>query len=189
MIGTPTFPVLPPDYDPADFDPYAPRSKFNQGMLSPIPMPVNQTLVPTGGYGTGTNYILMGSRMLTPSNGYAPQPMMPLMSFYSPYTGMFSQAMPQPIMDPYALPTRPVADSFGGYTNYSGVTPQFIDIRRRLIDAIAQNTGRSPMESAQMLDSTGFLGTMVTGMGGTRYGQGEAVNDPGRGGPTGGFGS
>lgn len=66
------------------------------GMLSPLPMPVNQTLVPTGGYGTGTNYIPMGARMLTPSGGYATQPMM--MPSYNPYIGMFSQYIQQPTM-------------------------------------------------------------------------------------------
>lgn len=60
------------------------------GMLSPLPMPVNQTLVPTGGYGTGTNYIPIGARLLTPSGGYATQPMMmPQITQMPPQTGMF----------------------------------------------------------------------------------------------------
>jgi len=69
-----------------------------QGMLSPLPMPVNQTLVPTGGYGTGTNYIPMGARMLTPSNGYATQPMMMPPTYMNPYAGLFSAFMQQPGM-------------------------------------------------------------------------------------------
>jgi hypothetical protein len=89
-------------------------SAFNQGMFSPFRRPMNQTLVPVGGYGTGTPYIPMGSQMFTPTNGYAVRPRIPPVLFgepvsrvlpsdynpadMNPYAGMFSPFMQQPIL-------------------------------------------------------------------------------------------
>lgn len=103
----------------------------------------------------------------------------PQFNMFNPYTqGMLSPYMMpqmQPQVDPYALPTSPQANPFGGYTDYTGVNQDFIDMRRNLIDAIANRTGLSTEQSLQALNQTGFLDSILTGMGGRRYGETTAT--------------
>jgi hypothetical protein len=110
MIGPMAPTVLPPDYDPADINPYAPGSKFNQGMFQPM-MPMYQPQ-PTDGIssavsqlsgGMGDEYTnrLLGALGLGDVGQYQmQQPVYQPMSFYNPYmnpyAGMFSPFMQQP---------------------------------------------------------------------------------------------
>ena len=246
MIGPVSFPVLPPDYNPADINPYAPGSKFNQGMFNqdlqgmdlastryyspargssitqedindltpeglrrlvaqgdlmysgpiegqqfqqgmfmpqflPMPQPTDgiSSAVSQISSGMGdeyTNSILSALGMGDVSQYQMQQPMM------NPYAGMLSGygMTAQPQFDPYALPTSPQANVYGGYTDYTGVNQDFIDARRRLIDAVAQQTGRSPTDALQLINRTGILDGIITGMGGNRYGESSTtVGAPG----------
>ena len=51
-------------------------------------------------------------------------------------------------------------------------------MRRRLIDAIANQTGLSTEQSLRELNQTGFLDQIITGMGGNRYGETSTGADP-----------
>ena len=244
--------VLPPDYNPADINPYAPGSKLNQGlfnqqlqgmdlastryyspargssitqedindltpeglrrlvaqgdltysgpiegqqfqqgMFMPQFMPMYQPQ-PTDGISSAvsqisggmgdeyTNSLLSALGMGDVSQYQMQQPMM------NPYAGMLSGygMTAQPQFDPYALPTSPQANPFGGYTDYTGVNQDFINVRNNLITEISQRTGRSPTEALELINRTGILDGIITGMGGSRYGESSATASPN----TGGFG-
>ena len=165
-------------------DPNAPQ-QFPQGMFMPQFMPMTQ---PTDGISSAvgqisggmgdeyTNSLLSALGMGDVSQYQMQQPMM------NPYAGMLSGygMTAQPQFDPYALPTSPQANPFGGYTDYTGVNQDFINARNNLITEIAQRTGRSPTEALELINRTGILDGIITGMGGNRYGESSTtVGAPG----------
>ena len=191
--GVPTSAVLPPDYNPADINPYAPGMKLNQGMMQPqqfqqemfmpqftfMPQPTDgiSSAVSQISSGMGneyTNSLLSALGMGDVSQYQMQQPMM------NPYVGMLSgYGMPaQPQFDPYALPTSPQANPFGGYTDYTGVNQDFIDARRNLIDALSSKAGMSPERAVRYADNSTFLNSLVNSMGGRRYGESSPTSDP-----------
>ena len=226
--GVPTSAVLPPNYNPANINPYAPGSKLNQGMMQPQ-QPTSYSAqtryyspAPSSGFdqrdinNMSYDQLVRGARtgglLYNDPNASQQfqqgmfQPMFPTqfnpyqsmyggVSYpqfnmgYNPYMGMFSgygmptQQPPQPQTDPYALPTQPFQNPFGGYTDYTGVNQQFIDARRNLIDALASQRGMSIDQAVRAADNSTILNSIVNGMGGNRYGESTASPDE----PSGGF--
>jgi hypothetical protein len=90
---------------------------------------------------------------------------------------MPTQQPQQPQTDPYALPTQPFQNSFGGYTDYTGVNQQFIDARRSLIDALASQGGMSIDQAVRAADNSTLLNSIVNSMGGRRYGENSPTSN------------
>ena len=219
--GVPTSAVLPPDYNPYAINPYAPGSKFNQGMMQPQ-QPTSYSAAtryyspaPSSGFdqrdinNMSYEQLVRSARTggLLYNNPNAPQQSMynPYQGMFSPYSGGFnfpsqfggvsypqfnmfnpySQGMfsgfgmqaPQQQADPYALPTQPFRNPFGGYTDYTGVNQDFIDARRNLIDALSSKAGMSPEQAVRAADNSTLLNSIVNSMGGRRYGE-SSTGDP-----------
>jgi len=175
--GVPTSAVLPPDYNPYAINPYAPGSKFNQGMMQPQQSMYNPY------QGMYNPY----QGMFSPYSGGFNFPSQfggvsyPQFNMFNPYSqGMFSgfgMQAPQQQADPYALPTQPFRNPFGGYTDYTGVNQDFIDARRNLIDALASKAGMSIDQAVRVADNSTILNSIVNSTGGRRYGENSPTVD------------
>lgn len=168
--GVPTSAVLPPDYNPYAINPYAPGSKFNQGMMQPQQSMYNPYQGMFSPYSGGFNFPSQFGGVRYPQ-----------FNMFNPYSqGMFSgfgMQAPQQQADPYALPTQPFQNPFGGYTDYTGVNQNFIDARRNLIDALSSKAGMSPEQAVRAADNSTLLNSIVNSMGGRRYGE-SSTGDP-----------